>query len=124
MPDVHLLGDVGRRVVHYHPLGSTGVANSEAFVGFQRVELFFQEAVVEGDVDEAGTGDFQRCLAGEIRVRDHVVGDIAGRAAELLGQRKRSVGLRPLGRWVAPRDRPRCRRRRRLQTPEPAGRPR
>ena len=40
-----------------------------------------------------GPGDLERRLAGEIRWRDDVVGDVARLAAELLGERQGAVGL-------------------------------
>ena len=78
--DVHLLGDVGRRVVDDDALRrSTPCRTPRRSSACAASGVAARNAVVERDVDEAGPGDFERRLAGEIGGGDDVVG--AHRAA-------------------------------------------
>ncbi len=104
VPDVHLLGDVGRRVVDDDALRVGGQSHADALVAFQHGKLLLQERLVERDVDEARAGDLERGLPGEICGRNDVVGNIARLATELLGQSKGTVGLR-VGTITRPYDR-------------------
>ena len=56
VPDVHLLGDVGRRVVDDHRLCCGCAVHAEAVVVGHGGELVSEEEIVERDVDEARSG--------------------------------------------------------------------
>ena len=93
VPDVHLLGDVRRRVVDHDALCGRRGSNAETLVAGQHAELLGQERIVEGDVDEARAGHLDGGLATEIGSGDDLVGDVAWLAAQLLRQGERAVGL-------------------------------
>ena len=57
VPDVHLLGDVRRRVVDDDAAALLGEVDSEPLAGQAQPELAPHGAVRGGDVEEAGTGD-------------------------------------------------------------------
>ncbi len=92
--DVHLLGDVGRGVVDRDRLGLRHRGDAEARVGGHLADGAGEEAGVERQVDEAGPGDLHgRGDAREVEALHDLGGDVAGRAAELLAQAERDVGL-------------------------------
>ena len=58
--DVHLLGDVGRRVVDDHGARHRRGRDAEPLVGPQRRQLAAQERGVEREVEESRSGHLDR----------------------------------------------------------------
>ena len=94
MTDVHLLGDVRRRVVDDDALWRRRESNTETAVARLRGELRGDELVSQGQVDETRTGDLDVAAhAVEIDTVDDRLSDVTGVAAKALGQRQHAVGL-------------------------------
>ena len=93
--DVHLLRDVGRRVVDHRPLGLRGAPNAESLVGGGRQQLLAQELGSERQVDESRAGDLDMAAhrAQQARV-DRSLGQLVRVGAHLLRQCERAVRLR------------------------------
>ena len=95
VPDVHLLGDVGRRVVdddraRGRAAGATPSRSSAA----TSASCAARKRSVEREVDEARPGDLDRAAHGaEHTAVDDLLGDLAWVAAELLGERQGAVDL-------------------------------
>ena len=83
VPDVHLLGDVRRRVVHDHALGRRRGRHAEPVADGHRSHLRGEEGVAEREVDEPGPGDLdERADVGQIVLGDDGLGDLAWRPSE------------------------------------------
>ena len=94
VPDVHLLGHVGRRVVDDHGLRGAGDGHAQPLVGAHRGDQPGQRVVAQAQVDEARSGDLGGGdQAGQVRAAQRVGGDLARGPAQPPGQRQRAVGL-------------------------------
>ncbi len=95
VPDVHLLGDVRRRVVDDHGLGRGDRCDAEAVVAGHLGEMGGEELGSERHVHEARSGDleFGRDAVECARVEDPL-GQLTRVRAELLRERQRPVDLR------------------------------
>ena len=93
VPDVHLLGHVGRGVVDHHAqrLGRGG--DAQARVVHQGTELGVQESGGQRQVEESGAGDLDGGEVGQVQARRDLGGDVARGAVQRLGQRHDAVGL-------------------------------
>ena len=94
VPDVHLLSDVGRGVLHHHGLRTGRRGESEPGVVEHLRGLGGDPVVAQGEVDEAGPAD----LGLGAHVRDvqsggQLAGHLPRRAAQPLAERQRHVGL-------------------------------
>ena len=93
--DVHLLGHVGRRVIHHHPFDRCRAAHAEVIVARHTGHLPRDERRRERDVDEPRPGHLE---VGHTRervgcCRNHIDGHVARRPTEFLGQGEGTVGL-------------------------------
>ena len=94
VPDVHLLGQVGRRVVDDHRLRRVGLRDAQARVVEDPAQLRAKPGRREVDVDEAGTGDLKLLdRVAEVERGDGRLGQRARVGAQLLGRAHRAVGL-------------------------------
>jgi hypothetical protein len=92
--DVHLLGDVRRRVVHDHGLGPLGRGHAEARVGGELRGLRGDPVGAQADVQEARSRDLRlRGDVGEVHRGHDVRGDVAGLASQALRESHRGVAL-------------------------------
>ena len=92
--DVHRLRDVGRGVVDHDRLRPGGGRDAEPGVGQQGGGGVGDPLRAQRQVDETGAADRGRLAdVVDVEVADDLGGDVAGRPAELLGQRKGGVGL-------------------------------
>ncbi len=94
VPDVHLLGGVGRGVVDDDGLRGRGQPDAAAGVLKGAQGLGGDPAVVQGDVEEAGPADLDALedVAGAERVGDGL-GDLPWRSSQPLGQAQCHVRL-------------------------------
>ena len=60
VPDMHLLGHVGMRIVHDEMLRGRRRPHTEVPIGRGHCQLLAQELIAEGEVQESGAGDFDR----------------------------------------------------------------
>ncbi len=94
VPDVHLFGHVRSGVVDDHRAGVGRRGDAEPFVDSDGLELFGQEAVAEGEVDESGAGDLDLAAhVGQHARVEHLLGDLARIRTDLLGEWQRAVDL-------------------------------
>ena len=92
--DVHLLGDVRRRVVDDHRLRRGGAVDAQGRIGCHLAHGAREEAALQGDVDVARPGHLDPLGdAAEVEERRDLAGDVARGPAELLAQPERHVGL-------------------------------
>ena len=93
VPDVHLLGDVGRGVVDRDVLRRLE-RDTDALVGLDVLQQPGDPGVGEGEVDEAGAADLDGVAhAVEVEGVDDLGRDLARRHTDLLGQGERGVDL-------------------------------
>ncbi len=98
---MHRLGDVGRRVVDDQRLARAGLREAEERVGLHGFEMAREGVVGEGEVDEAGAGDFglgEKPVRGELR--DDLFGEDARRQAQGFGGGHGGVALVVAERFV------------------------
>ena len=92
--DVHLLGDVRRRVVDDDRALRRRLRHAEAVVGRDAAELAGEEVVVEREVHEARPGDLELLATPSSAAGvDDRLGDLARVARRSLGERERPVDL-------------------------------
>jgi hypothetical protein len=95
VPDVHLLGDVRRRVVDDDAAALLGDVDPEPLAGQAQPELAPHGAVRGGDVEEAGPGDLDvrdRSVGAVQRLRQ-LAGQLGGARLHALRGGERDVGL-------------------------------
>jgi hypothetical protein len=94
MADVHFLHHVGRGVVHHHRFGRDGYRHTEAPVSQLARCLAGDPVAGQREVDEAGPADLDPVAdAGQVELRHDLLGHLARRHAEALGERKCHVRL-------------------------------
>src|SRR3984957_17466069 len=90
---VHLLGDVGSRVVDHHRFHGQYRLDSEASIMTNITELTAEEIGYQGQIDESRPGNLGRRDVGQIGSADDLLGDVARSASEALGGGHDAVGL-------------------------------
>ena len=92
--DVHLLGEVGRGVIHHHGLGNLCHPGVDGEAGREIGGLPGEEGIAQMDVDESRTGDVD--LVGQIvngEIGDDALGQLPGRHFHRLGGGHGAIGL-------------------------------
>ena len=94
VPDVHLLGDVGRRVVDDDPLRMRGATQPVMRILEHGGGGLGENVGANAEVDESRPGDLQRLTQiGDVEPGDDVRRDLPGGSFLLLGEAQRHVGL-------------------------------
>ena len=94
VPDVHLFGNVGRRVVDDDPLRVRGAAQPVVGVLQHGGGRLGQHVGADPEVDESRPGDLQGLAqVGDVELLDDAGRNLPGRAFLLLGEAQRHIGL-------------------------------